>query len=334
MPSPFAKPQEPGEEAEVLKVGAIGCGTHALGTLWPQIAGSGLVLHAVCSQSLDKARDAARLFGVARFFDDPARMIATGELDAVLIVVAPPAYAPLIQQAIDSGLPAFVEKPGADTVAEATALARAAEERVVPVVVGYQKRFAGAYRRARELMQTAEFGPPTLLSFTWAMGPFGGRMSMRDWLFENPVHMFDMARFLAGELDDVAVQSAKAGEEYVVVATGRAAATGALVSIRANTTASWSQHNESVEIFGTGHALTVENMDTLIHRPPDNPERVWRPNYTVPTRQNFSGETLGYGAGLRHFVDVVRGRAANDSDLGNAAATLALTERIAALATA
>jgi predicted dehydrogenase len=333
MPSPFAKPQEKGEGAEILRVGAIGCGTHAQGTLWPQIAGSGLVLHAVCSQSLDKARDAAQLFGIPRHFDDPRRMIETGELDALLIVVAPPAYEAQIRLAIESGLPAFVEKPGANTVEEAASLANAAEQQSVRIVVGYQKRFAGAYRRARELMQTPEFGPPTLLSFTWAMGPFGGRMSMRDWLFENPVHMFDMARFLAGELDDLAVQAATAGDEYVVVATGRAAS-GALVSIRANTTASWSQHNESVEVFGTGHALTVDNMDTLIHRPPELPERVWRPNYTVPTRQNFSAETLGYGAGLRHFADVVRGRAENESDLANAAATLALTERIAALATA
>lgn len=314
-----------------LRIGAVGCGIHALRTVWPQLAPAGLVLHAVCSQSLDKARGSAAMFGVGRAYDDPAAMIRDGGLDALVIVVAPRAYGALITMAIDSGLPAFVEKPAANSVEEAISLARLADDRGVPVVVGYQKRFATAYRRARELMARAEFGPPSLLSFTWAMGPFGDRMSMRDWLFENPVHHFDLARFLVGELDALQVHTTVVGGEYVVVATGRAAA-GALVSIRANTTASWDQHNESLELFGLGHALTVDNMDTLIHRPPEQPERVWRPNYTVPTQQNFSGDVLGYGAELRHFVDVVGGGVANMSDLANAAATLRLTESIVALA--
>jgi predicted dehydrogenase len=314
-----------------LRVGAIGCGVHALRSIWPQLAPSGMVLHAVCSQSLDKARTAAAPYGVTRVFDDPAEMIRAGELDALVIIVAPPAYASLVRLAIDSGLPAFVEKPAANSVEEAEELAGAAADRRVPVVVGYQKRFAGAYRRARELMRSAGFGSPSLLSFTWAMGPYGDRMSMRDWLFENPVHHFDLARFLVGELDDLRVHAAVVGGEYVVVTTGRAAG-GAIVSIRANTTASWDQHNESLEVFGVGHAVTVDNMDTLVHRPPEQPERVWRPNYTVPYPRNFTGEVLGYGAELRHFVDVVRGRIACESDLANAAATLQLTGRIAALA--
>lgn len=317
-------------DSPVLRIGAVGCGKHALATIWPQLAPAGLVLDAVCSQSMDKAREAAAMYGVGRVFDDPALMMRTGDLDALVIIVAPQAYRPLVQMAIDAGLPAFVEKPAANSAEEATQLAQAAAKRSVPVVVGYQKRFASAYRRARELMAIDEFGPPTLLSFTWAMGPFGARLSMRDWLFENPVHHFDLARFLVGELDDLQVQATVVGGEYAVVATGRTA-TGALVSIRANTTASWAQHNESLEIFGLGHALTVDNMDTLIHRPPEQPERVWRPNYTVPTAANFSGEVLGYGAELRHFVDVVRGRVGNQSDLANAAATLALTDRIASL---
>ena len=56
---------------------------------------------------------------------------------------------------------------------------------------------------------------------------------------------------------------------------------------------------------------------------------VWRPNYTVPAAANFSGDTLGYGAELAHFHDVVANGVSAESDLGSAAPTLRLAEAIA-----
>ena len=73
------------------------------------------------------------------------------------------------------------------------------------VLVGYMKRFAVGYQRAQEIMGRPGFGAPTLGSFSWSMGPFADRFGMRDWLFENVVHHFDLARFFFGELSDVHV---------------------------------------------------------------------------------------------------------------------------------
>ena len=75
--------------------------------------------------------------------------------------------------------------------------------------------------------------------------------------------------------------------------------------------------------------VLVDNVDTCVYRPPDGPELVWRPNYTVPSPGSFSGQTLGYGAGLVHFHDVIRGDTTADSDLASAAATLELAGEIA-----
>jgi predicted dehydrogenase len=134
-------------------------------------------------------------------------------------------------------------------------------------------------------------------SFTWSMGPFADRFDLRDWLFENPVHHFDLTRF--GELRDVAVARAP-GREHTVVVTARSEE-GAIISIRANTTGSWEQRNEAVEIFGEGHSLLVESLDTCTWRPPERPELVWRPNYTVPTPNSMSVATIGFVRELEHF---------------------------------
>lgn len=316
---------------ELLRVGAIGCGRHATTAIWPELASSGLVLEAVCSRRLESAGAAARRFGVRRAFEDPERMLDEVEPDALLIVVPPDAYAPLIQLAIERRIPTFVEKPGANSVEEAQQLADRAAAAGVTIVVGYQKRFAAAYRRAKELIAEPEFGSPTLASFKWAMGPFRRRYSMRDWLFENPVHHFDLARYYVGELADLDVRACESNGEFAVV-VGARSESGAVVSIRANTTASWDQHNEAVELFGLGHSLLVDNLDTCVYRPPKGPERVWRPNYTVPAQANFSGQTLGYGAGLAHFRAALLGAAPVESDLVSAAATLGLAGEIARLA--
>jgi predicted dehydrogenase len=311
-----------------LRVGAIGCGSHATTAIWPELPRAGFTLQAVCSRNLDHARAAGQRFGVREAFDDAGRMLEEVELDALVVIVPPEAFASYVVLAIERRVPAFVEKPGANSPVEADDLAKRAREAGVQVLVGYQKRFAGAYRRARELLAASEFGPTTLGSFRWAMGPFRQQFTFREWLFENPVHHFDLARFLLGEISVLDARAMESGGEFVLVVTGRAES-GALVSLRANTTASWSQHNESVEVFGLGHSLVVDNVDTCIYRPDERPELIWRPNYTVPAGANFSGETLGYGTELAHFHDIVAHGAGVESDLGSAAATLRFAEAIA-----
>jgi predicted dehydrogenase len=175
------------------------------------------------------------------------------------------------------------------------------------------------------------FGAPTLGSFSWSMGPFAHRFGMRDWLFENVVHPVDLARFLLGELFDLHVARGP-GTEHTVVVTARSSS-GAVVSIRANTTGSWEQRNESIEIFGDGHSLTVDNLDTCAYRPPQRPEQVWRPNYTVPLAGNMTGATMGFARELEHFRDVIVDGVPCQSDIASAAATLDLIGLIAEEAT-
>jgi predicted dehydrogenase len=122
------------------------------------------------------------------------------------------------------------------------------------------------------------------------------------------------------------------GKEHTVVVSA-VSSSGAVVSINANTTGSWEQRNEAVEIFGNGHSVYVDNLDTCTYRPPERPEQVWRPNYTVPVSANMTGATMGFARELEHFHDVLSEGAACASDMASAAATLDLTGVIARAAT-
>jgi myo-inositol 2-dehydrogenase / D-chiro-inositol 1-dehydrogenase len=156
--------------AKPMRVGAIGVGIHALTSILPNLPGAGITLSATCARHLDRAEAAAARFGARAAFDDAKRMLDAVALDGVVVVVPPDQFSSVVRACIRRGVPVFAEKPAANDAAEAADLAAEAAESGVPVVVGYMKRFAGAYRLAKELTGKPEFGALTLGSFTWSMG--------------------------------------------------------------------------------------------------------------------------------------------------------------------
>lgn len=312
-----------------MKVAFIGCGGHAKTSLYPLLPGLGFDLAATCATSLANAQDTAARFGADGAYDDVERMLKEVRPEAVLVAVPPTAYADIVRACVAAGVPAFLEKPGATSADEARALASLAEQAGVPVMVGYMKRFAPAYQQARECLQRGDFGAPTLATFTFVMGPFG--TDFDSYLVDNPVHHLDLARFLLGELIDVSARSRTSAEgRHALTVSARAADSGALVSLQLGSTGSWWQRNESVEVFGTGSSLFVDNVDTCTLRPPARPEQVWRPNYTVPFAQNLTGTTMGFAPELAHFRSVVADGLASESDLLGAARTLDLVAAVQA----
>lgn len=315
-----------------MRVGVIGVGQHASTNLYPNLRVAGLDLVAVCSQNLVRAQAAAKFWGAEFAFDDAEAMLRSVDLQGVLISVPPSSYRELITLCLSFGRPVFCEKPGASTSNEATSLASLSARASVPIVVGYMKRFAPTYAQAHDIIRSPEFAPVTLGSFTFAMGRgFGG--DLRTYLIDNPVHHLDLARFLIGDLVDLEARVAAApGNGHAVAAAARTSA-GAVCTFNFCTTGSWMQRNEHIEVFGNGTSLSVDNVDTLTLRPPDRPERVWRPNYTVPTPENSTPHLIGIVPELIHFRQMALGEVTkNASDMASAARTLLLAEQLCAIA--
>jgi predicted dehydrogenase len=307
-----------------MRVGVVGCGRHATSVLLPALIHLGFDV-AVCSPRLSRAQAAAARFGARNAYDDLAKMTRSEDLEAVVACVPPQAYGTVIRQCVEARLPIFAEKPGASGAAEAGDLAARSADAGVPVMVGYMKRFAPAYARARAVMAQPGFGAPSLATFTFVMGDMG--VDFESYLVDNPVHHLDLARHLLGELHDLHVTRGRSrGGRHALTVAARADS-GAVVSLQLGSTGSWRQHNESVEVFGEGSSVLVDNVDTCVLRPPDGPEQRWTPNYTVPDEENSTLTTMGFGPELTHFRDVVRG-AACQSDMASAARTLALVEEV------
>lgn len=307
----------------MIRVGAIGCGEHATAAIWPLFAPAGMRCVAAWSRSSDRVRDATERFGIARAYTDLDEMLDDGGFDAVIVVVPPDGFASVIRPAIERGLHVFAEKPGAASADEARDIATLAAEHRVVAMVGYMKRFGTAFARARSLTAQPGFGPLTIASFKWSMGPMSDEhSSIESWLFENPIHHVDLARFYCGELSDWHVARAEnAGEEFALAVSARAEG-GGVVSLQLSTTGSWEQHNERVELQGLDFVVVVDNVDTCVSRPSNQPELVWRPNYTVPTAENSSASTCGFLPELVAFASAIENGSDVPSDFTSAARTL------------
>ena len=128
----------------------------------------------------------------------------------VVVAVTHAALVPCALAAVAAGRSVLVEKPGAATYAAITTLQSAAEEAGVTVRVGFNHRFHPALRRARELVSDGGYGPIMHLRGRYG---HGGRIGYeREWradrqqsgggeLVDQGIHLIDLTRFLAGDVD-------------------------------------------------------------------------------------------------------------------------------------
>lgn len=312
-----------------MRVGVVGAGRHANNALLPAIVESGLELAAVCARTPERAQAAAFRWGASRHHTSVEDMLTVGDLDGVVVAVPAPAYGAVIARCVQARLPVFCEKPAGESASELHRLAQSAAAAECEVVVGYMKRFAPAYRRARDLIDAPPFGTPSLAHFTFAMGQFDGYAEdLRHYLIDNPVHMIDLARYLVGDLSEIsALLNVVPGFGLAVTLVARAGS-GAVCTFDFCTTAAFEHRGEYVEVYGRGHAVQVDNVDTCVYRPAEGPAQAWRPNYTLPLLANSGLTTMGFVPALEHFRDVASGAVANQSTLESAAKTLETTERL------
>ena len=136
------------------RLGVIGAGSFAQGTLIPSLKAAGFELVSVASASGRSAQAVGESFGFERT-ESPDGLIAADDVDVVAIVSRHSSHADLSERALRAGKAVFVEKPPCLTRDELEQLRRAVEETGLPLVAGFNRRHAPL---ARELRDTTRRG--------------------------------------------------------------------------------------------------------------------------------------------------------------------------------
>ena len=249
-----------------LKVGIIGAGY--IGNLHAGVLGGDdrVKIAAVHDIELERAEQLARAHG-ATVAQEASELIAN--VDAVYITTPNTRHTDLAASAIDAGKHVFCEKPMATNLAAARALLDRASASDRVFQVGHNRRFAPVYATLKRILSENEphsahikMNRGELLSPGWVGNPevTGG------FLYETTIHMFDMVRFLFGEV--VRLYAVGSSHEYGEVDDFSALlvfANGLHATLASAADASWLFPFERVEVFCHHATLVTREMESLTH---------------------------------------------------------------------
>lgn len=244
-------------------------------------------------------------------------------------VVATPnaTHIPVALDCLERGVAALVEKPVADTVAEAQLLVDAQARAGVPVLVGHHRRYNPINRRARDIVQAGKLGqlvtanamatflkPDNYFEAAWRRQKGGGPILI------NLIHEIDMLRFLCGEVASIQAISSNQTRGFEVEDTAAAVLrfqNGALGTVvLSDATASpycWDfcageqdqyprQNVQSHFIMGTHGSLSLPDLELWNYRG----DRSWHAELTQ--EKTFVHKADPYTRQLEHFAAVIAGQ--------------------------
>jgi predicted dehydrogenase len=112
----------------------------------------------ICDASADALARLAPQFPAARTTTDLDDLLSDSELDAVAIATPVPLHAELALQVLGAGKHCFVEKPLAQSVADAEGVVEAADAAGKVLMVGHLLEYHPGVRKLKELADSGELG--------------------------------------------------------------------------------------------------------------------------------------------------------------------------------
>jgi myo-inositol 2-dehydrogenase / D-chiro-inositol 1-dehydrogenase len=189
--------------------------------------------------------------------------------DAIYIATPNTKHTALAVAAIRGGKHVFCEKPMATTLTEAQAVLEAAAESDSVFQVGHNRRFAPVYTRLKRLLAKnhphsahVKMNRGELLQPQWVGDPqiTGG------FLYETTIHMFDMMRFLFGEVQ--LLRALGSSHEYAEMDDFSVLlkfVSGMHVTLASSADASWLFPYERIEVFAHHSTIVTREMESIVY---------------------------------------------------------------------
>lgn len=260
---------------ETIRVGLIGAGQYARGTLLPELKKiTGAQIRAVCSASGRSAQAEAQASGAAYATSDYHDVLSDDTIDAVVIATRHNLHAPIAVEAIRRGKHVFVEKPPALNEQELHEIVQALRENPkVKFTVGYNRRFAEPARIAK--LQLEKLPKPFVMSYrvnagaidasSWVYDPIegGGR------IIGEVCHFVDLLEYFCGALPTRVFAQNVGGDAARLqdnVSVELSFEDGSMGSILYTALGARSLPKERVEIFAGGKVGVIDNFkQTLLY---------------------------------------------------------------------
>ena len=189
---------------KTFRYGLYGVGR--IGRVHGQIVKSqGHRIVAVGDENRAAAAEAQQVLGepTVSIYDDPASMIATHSLDAVIISSHTKDHARDALPFVEAGIPVYLEKPLTSDLPEAFDFVDTVGADRTIVQIGLQRRFDQALRHAKQLMEDGLAGTiREIRSILRDQYPPPATYTSRGLIIDMGIHVADEAIWLLGEYPD------------------------------------------------------------------------------------------------------------------------------------
>jgi len=300
-----------------MRLALVGAG--GIGKVWAEAIQRtrGVKLWAVADVNIEAAKAIAAGFPDCIVTTDWNDVLRDKNVDAVLVATPHKFLAPISHAALAAGKHVFCEKPcgmNAREIAKNVAVAKKNKRVYMP---GFNHRYHAGYVKAREIFEAGGIGK---ILFIRARYGFGGRPGYnKEWrfkkavagggeLFDQGIHMIDMARWFMGDFRDVkgfAENMFWGGDVedngFALLRTKE----GRVASIHVSWT-NW-EWVHSFEAYGDKGYLVIDGLDKR-YRGPE--QLVWGrrdPTFAHPTEKKYVfGEETKYDSLHRELAAFAR----------------------------
>ena len=311
----------------------------------------GVRLAACCDIDSAKARAFAAKWNIPKWYADYRELLALESPDAVAVVTADAAHAPVSLAAIDRGCAVLCEKPLATSLADARKMRDAARARGVVTHVNFSYRNAPCVQAAASLVRGGGIGrvlhveasylQSWLVQDTWgdwrSTSAFTWRLSRRHGsagtLGDIGCHIYDLTSLLCGPITEIACRLAvfdkgvpggrigpyvlDANDSFVSAVT---LAGGGIGTVHATRWATGQVNSLKVRVYGDEGAVDVDlDRSTTAYRRAKS-RRPMRPS----SWKDVSSPKVP--SQYERFVAAVRRGSSDESDFANAARVQAYLE--------
>lgn len=200
-------------------------------------------LAGVANTSLASARAAAAAFGVPRAFGSTAELVASPDVDVVVVTVKVPHHRELVSRALNAGKSVYCEWPLGNGLAEAVELAQLANDRKLPGVVGTQAIASPEVQYVRKLVADGYVGEVLSVTFIGAGVAWGGELPPGEVYALDSKHGVTLLSVMGGH----AISA-------IQCVLGRIEEVGAVLS----------QRRRTVRMIETGEMIPLKTPDQLV----------------------------------------------------------------------
>lgn len=237
-----------------MKLAFIGYGRHAKLNLYPSLKHLGYELSAVATAHQESADIAKKELITPNTYADYREMVKNEKPDAVFVSVKEDQYMPIVTDLLDKNIHVFTEKPVAITLSDAKQLAETAKNSKAQLMVGYMKRFAPAFIKAKEFMLSPDFGTPLTMDIFMTSRNFA--KNLNEYLLYAAIHYIDLMRYFYGDVENISGREVAVDGSLMQVFAIQFK-NGAVASVHLGGSPAWGGGRQEITLTGTNGYVKV-----------------------------------------------------------------------------